>query len=182
MKDLVSCDETTVEALKVRLKQARTIAEFQRIQCVLMRATLDCTAGEIAQVLGWAVATVHITHSRWAREGEALFKLKGKGGRYNENLTEAEEAEVLAPFIERATTGGVLKVAEIQAAYEAQAGKAVPNSTIYRLLKRHGWRKVMPRPRHPKADVAARGVFKKSSAGSSVRKSVAKAMQGAASG
>ena len=181
MKDLISCDETTVEALKARLKQARTIAEFQRIQCVLMRATLDCSAGEIVQVLGWAVATVHITHSRWAREGEAFFELKGKGGRYNQNLTEAEEAEVLAPFIERATAGGVLKVAEIQAAYEAQVGKAVPNSSVYRLLKRHGWRKVMPRPRHPKADVAARGVFKKSSAGSSIGKSAARPVQSAAS-
>jgi transposase len=34
-------------------------------------------------------------------------------------------------------------------------------STIYRLLERHGWRKVMPRPRHPKADVAAQAAFKK---------------------
>ena len=43
-----------------------------------MRATLDCTAGEIAQVLGWAVATMHhITHSRWAKEGQTLFDLKG---------------------------------------------------------------------------------------------------------
>ena len=153
MKDLVSCDETTVEALKARLKQARTIAEFQRIQCVLMRAVLDCSAGEIAQVLGWAVATVHITHSRWAREGEAFFELKGKGGRNNENLTEAEEAEVLAPFIERATAGGVLKVAEIQAAYEAQVGKAVPNSTAYRMLKRHAPPSQTDRRRAPGAPV-----------------------------
>ena len=153
MKELVSCDEMTVEALKARLKQAKTIAEFQRVQCVLMRATLGCSAGEIAQALGWAVATVHITHSRWAREGEALFELKGKGGRYNENLTEAEEAEVLGPFMEQATAGGVLKVAEIQTAYEARVGKAVL------------------RPRHPKADVAARGAFKKSSAGSGAAKS-----------
>ena len=34
-------------------------------------------------------------------------------------------------------------------------------STIYRLLERHGWRKVVPRPRHPKADVAAQAAFKK---------------------
>ena len=182
MKELVRCDETTVEALKARLKQAATIAEFQRIQCVLMRTALKCTASEIAQVLGWAVATVHITHSRWAREGEAFFELKGKGGRNNCNLTEDEEAEVLAPFIERATAGGVLKVAEIHQAYEARVGKAVPNSTIYRLLERHNWRKVVPRPRHPKADVAARGAFKKSSTVSSVRKSVAKPRAGAACG
>ena len=87
MKDLVSCDEATIEALKARLKQATTIAEFQRVQCVLMRATLDCTAGDIAQALGWAALTVHITHSRWSRQGQALFDLKGKGGRKHCNLT-----------------------------------------------------------------------------------------------
>ena len=32
-------------------------------------------------MLGWAVATVHITHSRWAKEGQSLFDLKGQGGR-----------------------------------------------------------------------------------------------------
>ncbi len=173
MKELITCDEATVEALKARLKEAETIAEFQRIQCVLMRATLDCTASEIAQVLGWATATVHITHSRWAREGQAFFDLKGKGGRNNQNLTEQEEVEVLASFLGQATAGNVLKVAEIQTAYEARVGKAVPNSTIYRMLRRHGWRKVTPRPRHPKADVTARGVFKKSSAGSCAAKSAA---------
>ena len=182
MKELVSRDEATVEALKARLKQAATIAEFQRIQCVLMRAALDCTAAEIAQVLGWAVATVHITHSRWAKEGQALFDLKGKGGRHNQHLSEAEEAEVLAPFLGQATDGNVLKVAEVQAAYEARVGKAVPNSTIYRVLGRHGWRKVVPRPRHPKADEAAQGAFKKSSAASSVGKSAAKPRASAMSG
>ena len=182
MKELVACDAATVEALKARLKQAKTIAEFQRIQCVLMRAALDCTASEIAQVLGWATVTVHITHSRWAKEGESFFELKGKGGRRSQNLTEQEEAEVLAPFLGPATAGNVLKVADIQTAYEARVGKVVPNSTIYRVLQRHGWRKVTPRPRHPKADVTARGAFKKTSAGSSTGKSAAKLLASAMSG
>ena len=174
MKELVACDAATVEALKAKLKQAKTIAEFQRIQCVLLRATLDCSASQIAQVLGWATATVHITHSRWAKQGQSLFDLKGKGGRHNQLLSEQHEAEVLEPFIERASKGGVLKVAQVQQAYEARVGKAVPNSTIYRMLDRHGWRKVVPRPRHPKADAAARGAFKKSSAVSCAGKSADK--------
>ena len=180
MKELVASDAVTVEALTARLKQAKTIAEFQRVQCVLMRAALDCSASEIAQVLGWATATVHITHSRWAREGESFFELKGKGGRRSQNLIEEQEAEVLAPFLGQATAGNVLKVADIQAAYEARVGRAVPNSTVYRVLKRHGWRRVAPRPRHPKANVTARGVFKKVSVGSCAAKSVAKPLASAA--
>ena len=57
----------------------------------------------------------------------------------------------------------MLTVAEIQQAYQEQLGKEVAASTVYRLLDRHGWRKVVPRPRHPKADVAVQAAFKKTS-------------------
>jgi len=52
-------------------------------------------------------------------------------------------------------------VAQIQRAYEAKVGHEVDDSTIYRLLARHGWRKLMPRPRHPQADPQAQAQFKK---------------------
>lgn len=64
-------------------------------------------------------------------------------------------------FVQRATDGGMLTVSELQQAYRERVGKEVARSTVYRLLQRHGWRKVVPRPRHPKADVAAQGAFKK---------------------
>jgi len=54
--------------------------------------------------------------------------------------------------------GGMLMVAEIQLACREQVGKAVAPPTVHRLLDRHGWRKVVPRPRHPKTDVAALAV------------------------
>jgi len=104
---------------------------------------------------------VHVLHSRWAKEGDAIFELRGRGGRHHQHLSAEQEAQLLAPFVARAQAGGMLKVAEIQHAYEQQAGVAVAPSTIYRLLDRHGWRKVVPRPRHPKANVAAQGAFKK---------------------
>ncbi|HEY6406604.1 MAG TPA: winged helix-turn-helix domain-containing protein, partial [Ktedonobacteraceae bacterium] len=40
-------------------------------------------------------------------------------------------------------------------------GHEVAESTIYRLLGRHGWRKLMPRPTHPKASKEAQEQFKK---------------------
>jgi transposase len=104
---------------------------------------------------------VRVIHLRWAKEGDTSFELRGRGGRRYQNLSAEQEAQVLAPFIARAAAGGMLKVAEIQQAYEKEAGKPVAPSTIYRLLDRHGWRKLVPRPRHPKADVAAQAAFKK---------------------
>lgn len=161
MKNLVPGDKPTIARLADRLKRAQSHSEYQRIQCVLIRATLGSSAAEIAQLLGWSTATVHVLHSRWAKEGDALFDVRARGGRRHQHLSAEQEAEVLVPFVERARAGGVLKVAEIQQAYERHAGVAVAPSTIYRLLDRHGWRKVVPRPRHPKADVAAQAALKK---------------------
>ena len=155
MKNLILGDKPTVARLAERLKQASSHAEYQRIQCVLIRATLGSSAAQIAQLLGWSTATVHVLHSRWAKEGDAVFDVRGRGGRRHQYLSPEQEQEVLAPFVERAQAGGMLSVTEIQRAYEDQSGKAVAPSTIYRLLDRHGWRKVVPRPRHPKADLAA---------------------------
>ena len=161
MKSLIVGDRPTVERLAERLKRAQSHSEYQRIQCVLIRATLGSTAAQIAQLLGWSVATVHVMHSRWAKEGEAIFDVRRRGGRRHQRLTLEQEQELLALFVQRAHDGGMLTVAEIEQAYRDRSSKEVALSTIYRLLERHGWRKVAPRPRHPKADVAAQVAFKK---------------------
>lgn len=163
MKDLICGDKATVHRLAERLKLARSHAEYQRIQCVLIRATLGSSAAQIAQLLGWSTATVHVLHSRYARQGDSIFDLRGRGGRRHQYLSVEREQELLAPFVERAQAGGMLTVTEIQQAYEECTGVKVAPSTVYRLLDRHGWRKVVPRPRHPKADVTAQAAFKKTS-------------------
>ena len=169
MRELIVGDKPTVARLADRLKRAQTHAEYQRIQCVLIRATLGSSAAQIAQLLGWSTATVHVIHSRWHKEGDSIFELRDRGGRRHQYLSVEQEQALLTPFVQRAEAGGMLTVSEIQRAYEVQSGRQVAPSTVYRLLDRHGWRKVVPRPRHPKADIAAQAVFKKTPASGTPR-------------
>ena len=161
MKNLIPCDKPTIAALADRLKRAGSHAEYQRIQCVLIRATLGSSAAQIAQLLGWSTATVHVIHSRWAKEGDALFDLHARGGRRHQHLSAAQEDRLLAPFTAKAQAGGLLHVSEIKQAMQKKVGSAVAPSTVYRMLDRHGWRKVIHRARHPKADMQAQDAFKK---------------------
>jgi transposase len=78
-------------------------------------------------------------------------------------MTVAEEAEFLAPWLEQAKGGGMLVVSPLRAALAEKLGKTVKASVMYRLLARHGWRKVAPDTRHPKSDPQTQAEWKKNS-------------------
>jgi Winged helix-turn helix len=50
----------------------------------------------------------------------------------------------------------MLNIHDLKAAYEKAILHETSNSTVYNVLARHGWRELMPRPFHPKRDIAAR--------------------------
>ena len=118
-------------------------------------------AEDIALHTGVSATTVHRVISTYNRLGPPALETPGKGGRRHEYLSVQEEKEFLAPFFAQAESGEIATVAQIQHAFEARVGHEVDESTIYRLLARHGWRKLMPRPRHPQADLQAQAQFKK---------------------
>jgi transposase len=153
--------EGAAERLAALLQEAKSKADYQRIQCVWLRAALGLRAAQIAVALGWQVGSVRQVHSDYLRQGEAVLRGQPSGGRHRQNLTLEQEKELLRPFLEQAAAGGVLVVAPVQAAYEAAVGRPVHHSVVYRALPRHGWRKIAPRPKHPKASEEIREAFKK---------------------
>ncbi len=120
-------------------------------------------AAEIAKHTGTTVAMVHQVISTYNRLGVTGIETPGKGGRRHQYLTLEAEHQFLAPFFLRAEQGKIATADEIKRAFEAHVGKQVDESTIYRLLKRHSWRKLVPRPRHPQANQEAQEQFKKTS-------------------
>src|SRR5260221_2592676 len=120
-------------------------------------------ATDIAKHTGTTVAMVHQVIASYNRTGVAAVETPGKGGRRRQSMTWEEEQAFLAPFFSRAERGEIATAGEIQRAFEAQVVHEVHKSTISRLLKRHGWRKPVPRPVHPKANPEAQAQFKKTS-------------------
>lgn len=116
-------------------------------------------AKDIARHTGVSVATVHKLISSSNRLGVTAVETPGKGGRRNEYLTIEQERELLTPFCELAQKGELTTAAHIKLAFEKSVGHEVDETTIYRLLERHQWRKVVPRPFHPKADKEEQRLF-----------------------
>jgi transposase len=150
------------EQLAPLLPQIKTKAVYQRFQCVWLRATLQLSAPQIAQALGWKPQSVRQLHSDYARDGAVVLWGNPYSGRRHAHFTAEEEKALLAPFLEQAQAGGVLVIAPVQAAYEKALGRPVHPSVVYRALHRQGWRKIMPRPKHPKSSEEVREAFKKS--------------------
>ena len=155
--------EGSVEKLRAALKQAKKKSEYQRIQCLWLRASLGMSANQVATALGWQPTSVRRLQAQYLTEGEAVLRTVGRGGRRHQNLPLEEEQPLLQRFNSQAERGGMLEVSRVKQAYEEAIGHRVPKSTVYRMLARHGWRKIAPRPRHPQAEVARQEEFKKNS-------------------
>jgi hypothetical protein len=67
------------------------------------------------------------------------------------NLSFEEESALLDQFKEKAEQGKIVETSEIKKAYEEASGRSLEKSKgqIYRVLRRHGWRKIMPRSKQP---------------------------------
>jgi len=151
----------TIEQVKEKMKETKDTKQLQRWQIVYAALLQPRKAEEISASIGVSKSLVQKVISRYNREGIESIEVKSCGGRYHEYLTKEEEERFLLPFFKQAEQGEFITVKTIHLAYEERIGHAVHETTIYRLLRRHGWRKVQPRPRHPKADIAAQEVFKK---------------------
>ena len=157
---MVKCSKAQVRQLKKALRWKIPPVQRERIQMVLLRES-GMTQPQIAQCLGVSLSTVNRAHMAYAEGGIKALKPKPNGGRKHENMTLVQEKALLASFARRAGAGEMLNIHDLKAAYEQAIGHTTSDSTVYNLLHRHGWRKLMPRPYHPKRDPAAQNAFKK---------------------
>src|SRR5271155_3154047 len=157
---MVKCTKGQVRRLKTALHWKIPPEQRQRIQMVLLRES-GMTQPAIAEVIGVSLSTVNRAHMAYDDGGIKALKPKPIGGRKRENMTLAEERALLDRFCRDAGAGEFLKILDLKAASEKAIGPETSNSTVYNLLARHGWRKLMPRPFHPKRDIAAQNSFKK---------------------
>ena len=145
------------------MKDAACTENYRRIQCVHLAILFpNMSAKEIGRATMYSTSRVWAIHAEYRKNGLDGLREK-RGGRYRENLTVAEETELLAKFRGESESGKLVVVGKIKAAYEEKCGHEVAESTIYRLLERHGFRKIVPYKRHPKSNKKEQEAFKKTS-------------------
>ena len=134
--------------LKAARKKNKNKQTERRLRVLELRAE-GIGLKEIAEKTGYSRSHVSGLIARYCQEGlSAIVENHYHGNRRNMSIE--EEAEFLEPFRQRAEAGQIIDTREIKAAYEEKVGHKIGNGQIYCVLKRQGWRKIMPRSRHPK--------------------------------
>lgn len=105
---------------------------------------------EIAKITGYSKSRVSALVCIYAGSGAEYFKAEQRVGGNRRNLSFEEEAQLLDTFAQQAEQGNIITVADIKSSYDEACGHESGSGTIYQVLARHDWRKIMPRSKHPK--------------------------------
>jgi len=153
-------DHLDQDELKKRMKASADRDQFQRWQSIFLTGK-GLSSEIVAEYVGTTKGTVHQWVYQYNHDGPDGFLLQGRGGRRFGLLTLDEERDLLEQVRSKAEQGRILTAYAVRSYIEKKTGQTVSKDYLYDVLHRHGWRKVMPRPQHPKADAEKQEAFKK---------------------
>jgi transposase len=148
MPKLYSYTSENIDELELAYKQSRNAKIAHRIQIVLLRAR-GFKMNQVTSITHAGSTTVSRLTRTYFRDGiSALLDTNYKPNhRY---MSFDEETTFLKRFEDLADKGQIITIKAMHVAYQEEVGRSSSRRAFYTLLKRHEWRKVMPRPHHPK--------------------------------
>ena len=159
----------TPEEMAIWIREAPNKDAYQK-RLAIWFTHLRHSAPEISDLLQVSIPAVWLWVKQYNHQGpEGLYRC-GRGGRRWSFLSWEAEEDLLTSLQESALKGEVLTAPQLLPEVERAVGKSVSLDYVYRLLHRHQWRKLGPRPRHVKANRELQAEFKKNSRKSSGRK------------
>lgn len=144
--------DTQIQELQHALKDKKNNAHYRKLHALLLRSQgMSLTA--VGKEVGLVHQTIRNLITRYQKGGIPAILTENRGGRRHSYMTLEEEKAFLKDQFEESLTGKHVTVQALFEAYQNRVGHKTTREGFYALLKRHGWRKVQPRPEHPqKAD------------------------------
>ena len=144
---------------------AKTAEDLRLALAVLLPLEQGLNIKQTADIIGRSVGVTCSMRTRFGRVIDGLQAVPQHKQQLR-NRARADlmlEAKVLDEVLANASTGGVVIIPRLKPAIEAKLGRSIALSGIYRMLARHGWRKLAPDTRHHQGDPAARDEWEKNS-------------------
>ncbi len=164
MRILKVANHLTEKELKQKLKKEKNFEQFRRWQCIyLIKSNPGIKSEAVASILGCTKYLIYYIVETYNSTGVKGIKIKGRGGRRTAYLTLEEEKKLLTKIEKDAIKGLILTKEDIREIIEKKLGHEVSDDYIWDLFHRHGWKKKVPRPEHPKKNIKEQEEFKKKS-------------------
>ena len=136
---------------------------YKRAQSIYLRSEYNYNPSDISKVTGLSISRINDIHSLYKKYGEEFIYCGKRGGRNNANMKLEDEKDFLEQYESDSLSGSIVTASRIHQDLENFLSKSLHKSGIYKMLKRNGWRKIMPRPQNPEHDQEAIDDFKKTS-------------------
>ena len=149
------------EDLQTWVREAPDKASYQRRLAIWLTQVGQLAAHQVAEFLCASKQAVWLWIAQYNQRGPEGLQRQGRGGRRWAYLSAAEEEAFLRQWQPRAVQGELLTAQQLRGQLEKRLAHRVSLGYVYGLLHRCGWRKLGPRPRHPKAKPGAQERFKK---------------------
>ncbi len=148
-----------------QVAKARSADDLRHAQAILLPLELGLSLEQTAAAIGRSVSLTCKLRNRKRRERakEIPLRKKKRELRNRAATTLAHEAALLDQVLTEAGSGGIVVIPSLKPAFEKAIGREIALSTLYRVLARHGWRKLTPDTAHPKGDPLRQESFKKNS-------------------
>ncbi|VNN01458.1 transposase [Streptococcus pneumoniae] len=136
-------------AILKKLRELRLKKYHKRLQIVLFRL-MGKSYKEIIELLDCNQTTIWRNVKKYEEFGLDSLLQETRGGRNHAYMTVEEEKAFLARHLKATEAGEFVTIDALFQAYKKKLGRSYTRDAFYQLLKRHGWRNIMPRPEHPK--------------------------------
>lgn len=152
-----------IEAAKELLHAAKTTAELRQAQAVLLPLELGLSLEQTARAIGRSVNATCTLRTRFAKIAAGILKPpRAKTALRSHALADLDkEAQILDEVLADVPAGGLIVIPRLKPLIETKMGKPMVLSTVYRMLARHGWRKLAPDTHHSQGDPQRREAWEK---------------------
>jgi len=159
--------EEHLELARNAVRIAKTADELRSAQALLLPLELGLNLEQTAIAIGRSKGKTCTLRTNYCKRatGRMAAPVAKRDLRNRANLSLEEEKVMLQEVFDSAGVGGVLVVPPFADQLRQKMGVPLSLSAIYRMLARHGWRKIAPDTTHPKGDLLVREDWKKNSPG-----------------
>lgn len=153
-----------IEEARRAVIEAKTVEDLRAAQAVLLPLEFGLSLEQTAQAIGRSKGYTSVIRNRYCKiaSNEESPPRAKRSLRNRAYMSKEEEKALLDQVLVDAEKGGVLVIPPLHETLCKQLGQPISLSTVYRLLHRHGWRKIVPDTEHPKGNEQMREEWKKS--------------------